>query len=587
MTEFLKVCKYFFKYAFFFSLFINLLQLTFSFYMLLIFDKVLVSGSLATLWVLTIGALLGLCVLALLDWVRSRLLVRAGIEFDNLLNRRILDDNLANAAMPSGSERRATMREVQILRNYLGSPAVFAFFDLPWMPLYFIIVFILHPILGVVGMAGALMVLCFGIFTERVARRRLNTADDLNVQTGRFLQTALANASIVRAMGMGKSIASRWRNMNSGVVNLQSRVTRQTGVLYSVGKSCRMAIQVVVYATGAYLAVTHVATAGIMIAASIVIGRALGPIDQGMASYKQTLEAWKAYKSLKKTLDSPETERGRDLDNPAGSIGVEELTFTAREHEIVKGLSFQMPAGQSLALIGPSAAGKSTLCKLLLGIWRPTTGRVLFDGEDLLELDPVSIGRHIGYLPQTVELFNGTIAENIARMGKVDSPMVVEAASMAGVHQMILQLPKGYDTPVMGHGFVLSGGQRQRIGLARALYGNPRIVVLDEPNSNLDDEGDYSLLLAIARLREVGTTLILVTHKMNILSQVDNILVLREGSIDLCGPRDKVLEHLSARQAQAQAAAQAQAQAQAAAQAQAQAQPSSDQQDPGADPVMA
>lgn len=544
MNEFLGTCRYYFKYAFFFSMFINVLQLTFSIYMLLIFDKVLASSSLPTLLVITIAALLALSVLAGLEWIRSRILVRAGIAFDQILTRPVLDDSLANASLPVGSERRATMQDVQVVRNFLGSPAVFAFADLPWLPLFFLIVFVLHPLMGMVGLFGAVLVLAFGVITERVARRRLESAEDTNVDVNSFLNTAMGNAPIVRAMGMNGNVAARWHKLNDIVVKLQSRVSYQTGILQAIGKSCRLSIQVLTYGTGAYLAVTHVATPGIMIAGSVIIGRALAPLDQGMASYKQAVRAWKSYKDLKRTLDVPPPPPGAVVTKVDGDAAMDDVRFTARDHEIIKGLSFSLPAGQSLALIGPSAAGKSTLCKLLLGIWRPTSGAVLLDGRDLASLDPRSLGKHVGYLPQTVELFPGTVADNIARMSKPDSQKVVEAATMAGVHEMILRLPKGYDTQVMGQDFVLSGGQRQRIGLARALYGKPRLVVLDEPNSNLDEEGDLMLLRAVRNLQELGSTLVLVTHKMNILNQVDNIMVLRDGEIQMCGPRNAVLEQL-------------------------------------------
>ena len=544
MNEFLSTCRYFFKYAFFFSMFINILQLTFSIYMLLIFDKVLANSNIPTLWVITIAAFLALSVLAILEWIRSRILVRAGIAFDQVLTRPILEGSLANAALPVGVDRRATLQDVQIVRNFLGSPAVFAIADAPWLPLFFLILFVLHPYMGFVGLFGAALVLAFGFITERVSRKRLDSAEDMNTDTNAFLGTAMSNAPIIRAMGMNRNVAKRWHKLNDGVVKTQSRVSYQTGILQAVAKSCRLSIQVLTYGTGAYLAVTHVATAGVMIAGSVIIGRALAPLDQGMASYKQAVRAWKAYNDLKRTLEIPLPPEGIAPETVLGEVTMEEVRFSACDHEILKGLSFSLPAGQSLALIGPSAAGKSTLCKLLLGIWRPTSGTVLLDEHDLATLDAGKLGKYIGYLPQTVELFPGTVAENIARMGKADPQKVVEAATMAGVHEMVLRLPGGYDTHVQGQNLVLSGGQRQRIGLARALYGDPRLVVLDEPNSNLDEEGDLSLLRAVQRLQENGATLVLVTHKMNILNQVDNIMVLRDGEIQMCGPRGAVLEQL-------------------------------------------
>ncbi|MDL2274533.1 type I secretion system permease/ATPase [Desulfosarcina sp. OttesenSCG-928-G10] len=549
MNEFFQKCRYYFKYAFFFSMFINVLQLTFSIYMLLIFDKVLASYNLPTLWVITIGALLALSVLAILEWIRSRLLVRAGIAFDEILSRPVLDNSLANASLPIGEDRGATLQDVQILRNFLGSPAIFAYADLPWIPLFLLIVFVLHPLMGLVGLFGMVTVLTFGFVTERVARKRLESADDINADTVRFLGTAMDNAPIIRAMGMNPNVTSRWQKFNDVVVSLQSRVTFQTGILQSIGKSCRMSIQVLTYGTGAYLAVTHVATPGIMIAGSVIIGRALSPIDQGMASYKQALRAWKSYKDIKRTLSVPPSAvADKVIEAPRGAVEVDDVRFSVREHDIIKGLSFSLPAGQSMALIGPSAAGKSTLCQLLLGIWRPTSGVVRIDGEDLAELDPRKLGPHLGYLPQTIELFPGSVSENIARMGRPDPTKVVEAATLAGVHDLILHLPGGYDTPIYGPGFVLSGGQRQRIGLARALYGSPKLVVLDEPNANLDEEGDLSLLQTVKRLQEQQITLVLVTHKLNILNQVDIIMVLEGGEIRMAGPRQAILNQMRAGQ---------------------------------------
>lgn len=549
MNEFFQKCRYYFKYAFFFSMFINVLQLTFSIYMLLIFDKVLASYNLPTLWVITIGALLALSVLASLEWIRSRLLVRAGIAFDEILSRPVLDNSLANASLPIGEDRGATLQDVQILRNFLGSPAIFAYADLPWIPLFLLIVFVLHPLMGLVGLFGMVTVLTFGFVTERVARKRLESADDINADTVRFLGTAMDNAPIIRAMGMNPNVTSRWQKFNDVVVSLQSRVTFQTGILQSIGKSCRMSIQVLTYGTGAYLAVTHVATPGIMIAGSVIIGRALSPIDQGMASYKQALRAWKSYKDIKRTLSVPPSAvADKVIEAPRGAVEMDDVRFSVREHDIIKGLSFSLPAGQSMALIGPSAAGKSTLCQLLLGIWRPTSGVVRIDGEDLAELDPRKLGPHLGYLPQTIELFPGSVSENIARMGRPDPTKVVEAATLAGVHDLILHLPGGYDTPIYGPGFVLSGGQRQRIGLARALYGSPKLVVLDEPNANLDEEGDLSLLQTVKRLQEQQITLVLVTHKLNILNQVDIIMVLEGGEIRMAGPRQAILNQMRAGQ---------------------------------------
>ena len=556
MQEFLRSCRYFFGYAFFFSMFVNVLQLTFSIYMLQVYDKVLTSYNLSTLTVITVAAVICLVVLAMLEWIRSRLLVRAGIEFDRTLSLPVLNENLKNATVPAGgnASKQGNLRDVQMLRNFLGGNAVFAFFDVPWMPIYFALIFILHPALGMVAVFGGVAVFILGLLTERFTRKRLESANMLNAHASNFLGATMRNASIVRSMGMINNVSGRWSKMNDIVIELQTRASRSAGLLHSISKALRVGLQVLIYAVGAYLAVTHQSTAGVMIAASIVMGRALAPIDQAMATYKQSLEARSAYKRLNEMMDTPKMPPNMDLPDPVGELSTENLVFAANGRHIIKGMSFRLPAGQSLAIIGPSAAGKSTLCKLLLGIWAPTGGKVRIDRADIATWDSEKLGPFIGYLPQDVELFSGSIAENIARMGEVNSEKVIFAAKLAGVHNMILGLPKGYDTQIGDQGAVLSGGQRQRIGLARALYGNPRVVVLDEPNSNLDEEGEQCLLQAVMNLKQLQSTVVLVTHKPNILSIVDNIMLVQDGQIALCGPRQEVLAKLAAMQQQQEAA---------------------------------
>lgn len=552
MRDFLTSCRFYFSYAFFFSMFVNILQLTFPIYMLQVYDKVLTSYNISTLAVITIAAVICLFVLALLEWLRSRLLVRAGIEFDRKLSLPVLQENLKNASSPSSSTQQGSLRDVQTLRTFLGGNAIFAFFDLPWMPIYFLLIFILHPALGAAAMCGGIAVLILGLCTERLTRKKLESATLLNGHSTEFFSTASRNANIVRSMGMISAVAARWGKINNAVIELQTRASHNAGLLHACSKSLRVGLQVLIYAVGAYLAVNHVSTAGAMIAASIIMGRALAPIDQAMATYKMSLEARAAYKRLQTLLDGPPKIPTMDLPPPIGNIAVENVIFRIQDVNILKGISFSMAAGSSMAIIGPSAAGKSTLCKVLLGIWPTTAGTVRFDGADIATWDMEKLGPYIGYLPQDVELFSGTIAENIARMGDVDSEKVIFAAQLAGVHDLVLQMPKGYDTQVGPRG-VLSGGQRQRIGLARALYGNPRIVILDEPNSNLDEEGERSLVRALINLKQVTkSTVVLVTHRPSILSVVDNIMVMQDGQIAMGGPRQEILAKLAAMQQQQQ-----------------------------------
>ncbi len=552
MTEFLASCKFYFRYAFFFSMFVNILQLTFPIYMLQVYDRVLTSYNLSTLAVITVAAVICLTMLASLEWLRSRLLVRAGIEFDQKLSGPVLRENLKNASSPETGPKQGTLRDVQTLRGFLGGNAVFAFFDLPWMPLYFLLIFTLHPALGMAATGGGIAVFILGVLTDRLTRKRLERASMLNGHSTEFFSAASRNASIVRSMGMIGAVAQRWENINNLVIELQTKASHAAGLLHAISRSLRVGLQVLIYAVGAYLAVTQESTPGVMIAASIIMGRALAPIDQAMGSYKQSLEARSAYKRLKAMLDTPVTPPPMDLPPPQGIIAADNLFFNVQDRSILKGIGFTLPAGQSMAVIGPSAAGKSTLCKVLLNIWAPTLGKVRIDGADITTWDMEKLGPNIGYLPQDVELFSGSIAENIARMGNVESEKVIYAAQLAGVHQMVLQLPKGYDTQIGAHGAMLSGGQRQRIGLARALYGNPRIVVLDEPNSNLDEEGEHCLLQALLNLKKMNATVILVTHKPAVLSIVDNIMIMMDGQISNLGPRQEILNMMAAAKKQRQ-----------------------------------
>lgn len=546
MKIFLETCRYYLFYGFFISMFVNILQLTFSIYMLQVYDRVLTSYSVSTLIVITAAAVVCLIVFAMLEWIRSRLLIRAGIEFNNVLSNDILYKNLENYSNFSRQSNQASIKDVQIIRNFLSGNSIFAFFDIPWMPLYFFLIFILHPYLGFASLCGGICVICIGVMTQKITSTDLKQANVLtNIASG-FWDSALRNSSAVRSMGMVNSFIKRWNGLNNNAIGLQTRASKRAGLLQSINKALRMGLQVLIYAVGAYLTITHESTAGIMIAASIIMGRALAPIDQAMSSYRMSLEARDAYKRLKTTLEQPSLPPPMPLPAPTGEISVENLFFGPPGQPILKNISFKVDAGDILAIIGPSASGKSSLCRLLLGLWKPMTGKVRFDNADIATWDAEVLGEHVGYLPQEVELFAGSIAENIARMHEVAPKAVIRAAELAGVHKLVLNLPKGYDTLIGEGGASLSGGQRQRIGLARALYGNPKIVILDEPNSNLDEEGENGLIQAIHHLKAQRTTVIFVTHKPNIFGIADKILMLRQGQITCFGPRKNVFDQLNA-----------------------------------------
>lgn len=516
--------------------------------MLQIYDKVLSSYSEPTLIAITIGAVLALLTQGALQWTRSRLLVRFGVALDETLSGTVLHRALKRAVEPEQAGQRqnaASLRDTNTMRNYLAGSAMFIFFDIPWIPIYMLVVFFLHPVFGGISVAGAVIITILGYLTDKTTRKQLELANFINQQAMTLVAAATRNAFVVHSMGMVSAISQRWSKINSVVVQVQTKASTISGLLQAITQTFRVGMQVATYAAGAYLVINHEATAGAMIAASIIMGRALAPIEQGMASYRQTIDAWGAYKRLKGTLDSPAPPPPMSLPAPKGQLIVDNVHFAVKGQPILNGVSFGLNPGETLAIIGPSAAGKSTLCRLLLGIWAPSNGRVNLDGANVYTWDQEELGPYLGYLPQDVELFAGSVAENIARLGTADSAKVVAAAKQAGVHELILRLAKGYDTHIGDQGTILSGGQRQRIGLARALYGQPTLVVLDEPNSNLDEEGERALMTAMQYLKFRHSTLIVVSHKMNILTAVDKILLMQGGKSVVFGPRDAVLQHLT------------------------------------------
>ncbi len=516
--------------------------------MLQIYDKVLSSYSEPTLIVITIGAVIALLTQGALQWTRSRLLVRFGVALDDALSETILHKNLQQAIEPESVSQRkhfASLRDTNTLRNYLAGSPMFVFFDLPWTPIYMLVVFFLHPVFGMISAIGAVFIFLMGYLTDKFTRRQLELANAINTHSTNLVNSALRNAFVVHSMGMGNAISKKWGKINSVVVQVQTKTSSIAGLLQAITQSFRVGLQVMTYAAGAYLVIHHDSTAGAMIAASIIMGRALAPIEQGMGSYRLTIDAWSAYKRLKMTLDIPTPPPNMSLPVPKGQLSVENVHFAIKGQRILNGVTFSLNPGESLAVIGPSAAGKSTLCRMLLGIWPPSAGRVNLDGANVYTWEQEELGQYLGYLPQDVELFAGSVAENIARLGSADSNKVVSAAQQAGVHEMILRMPKGYDTQIGEQGTILSGGQRQRIGLARALYGQPRFVVLDEPNSNLDEEGEQALMRSMQYLKFRQATIVIVSHKMNILSVVDKILLMQNGKSVVFGPRDAVLKHLT------------------------------------------
>ncbi len=549
MRQYLDKCKFFYVYAGVFSFFINLLMLAYPIYMMQLFDRVFGSRSDATLIMLTIGVLGALLVWAALEALRSRLLVRAGVALDNLLGAPVLVELLKNSRATTGNAYVYGMRDLQTLRSFLTGHAIFAFFDAPWAPLYVLLIYLFHPLFGVIATLG--IVLMFGLtwLDEKVTKPALHDANYKFRQTGRFVDASLRNGEVINAMYMVPAVTERWRVMNDEVLALQSLASNRAGAILATTRFVRLALQIVMLAVGAYLIIDQNVTPGVMIAATLIFGSALRPVEQAMMGWKAMTDARGAYDRLGRLLGAAGAG-GREvvLPVPEGRLNVERVVYARNPSQpILKGVSFALAPGESLGLIGPSGAGKSTLARVVLGLWAPVSGTVRLDGASISEWAPEQLGPHIGYLPQDVELLAGSVADNIARLGDAAamSEEVIAAAKRADVHELILRLPNGYETDIGEDGMALSGGQRQRVALARALFGNPRLVVLDEPNSNLDAEGEEALLRTIARLKEERATLIIVSHRPSLLAGVDRMLFLRNGLVEQFGPRQEVMARLA------------------------------------------
>lgn len=539
MKKYIKKFLKYFVVAGVFSLGINLLSLTFSVYMLAIYDRVLSSYSMPTLVTITVAAIFAMIVQGVLENLRSKLLVLLGIDIDMTLSKSVFSEMVKDACRIDRSGYSGGLRDVNLIRNYLAGSGMFALLDLPWAPIFFIFIYMVHPVMGFVALGGAAASIVLGVAQDFMTRKKLESANAMNLQSNSYSSICLRNCESVRAMGMLSGVESKWDAMNNQVIDLQTEASSSAGFLQSLARGIRTSMQVIIYGVGAYLTLKNECTAGVMISSSIIMGRALAPIDQGMATWKQSLEAWSAYKRLDALITRMKTEESMVLPDPAGKLDVESASLVVKNQYILKNISFSLEPGEIMALIGPSAAGKSSLSRVLLGIWPSMGGKVRLDGADMFQWDQEHLGRFIGYLPQDVELLPGTISQNISRFGDVDPEEVIKAAKKAGVHDLILHLPSGYDTLIGGgpDSVVLSGGQRQRIALARAIYGNPKFIVLDEPNSSLDETGEAALMNVIHQLKQDKVTTIIVTHKPGILVAVDKILFLQYGQVARFGNR--------------------------------------------------
>lgn len=534
----------YFAWAALFSLAINLLMLAAPLYMLQVFDRVISSRSEETLLFLTVAAVAALAAMALLDVVRSRLLAAAGMALDRMIGPRVLAGLLGRLAP---ADYAPGLRDVNALRTFLGGSGVLALFDAPWLPVFLAIIFLFHPLLGAVALVGALLMCLLAYLNERFARPPLERAQLEGRRAARYIDAGLRNSEVITALGMLPALTRRWTALNDAVLREQLGGVAVGSRFSGASKFARQALQTGMLAAGAWLVVHEHVSSGVMIATTILLGRALAPVEMLVSGWRSLVEARAAWRRLAALLEKAPPAAGTELPTPQGRLTVEGLSFAYPNagRPFLRNVSFSLAAGESLGIVGPSASGKSTLARLIAGVWKPGAGAVRLDGADICAWPRETLGPHIGYLPQDVELFSGTVAENIARLGEPDDAEVIRAAQRAGVHDLVLRLPKGYDSEIGEGGQVLSAGQRQRIGLARALYGEPKLIVLDEPNSNLDHEGEVALGRALAQLKADGVTVAVIAHRPSLLAGVDRLLVLRDGAVETFGALSEVMPRVT------------------------------------------
>ncbi|WP_367606232.1 type I secretion system permease/ATPase [Legionella sp. W05-934-2] len=536
-------CRQAIRYVFFFSLVVNLLMLTVPMFMLLVFDYVLTSFSGYTLLYLCLLAFASLVIMGAIDVVRGYVMRRVAFWIDQTLSPVALKLS-ADALLRGNAYGTQSLADINAIRSFLASPSVFSLFDVPWMPVYIVIIFLLHPFLGLVSVFGAVILFILGYINEFLSKKLLLEANTKAIENQKSIDLAMRNVESIQAMGMMDNIVHRWRSKNTPVNQLMQHASDRTGSITAISKTTRLFLQLSVLTIGAYLVIMQRLTPGGMIAASILLSRALAPAEQSIAVWKQLTSVRQAYARLKAHFSNPVIrDTGIQLPTPDGHLIADHVVYQIEgmNQPIIKDISFQLPKGEILALIGPSGAGKTTLARLICGIFKPNKGCIRLDGADVSEWPREDIGQHIGYVPQDIELFPGTIKDNIARLGEADDEKVLAAAKLAGAHEFILKQPHAYDTEITITTNPFSGGQRQRIALARAFYGSPQLLILDEPNASLDTDGEKQLFTALANLRQQGKTIIIITHHIPALVMVDKIALIAEGHLLKIGPRDDIL----------------------------------------------
>jgi ATP-binding cassette, subfamily C, type I secretion system permease/ATPase len=556
---------------FWLSLAINLLMLVTPLYALQVLDRVISSGSRETLLMLSL-LMTGLYIaLHAIQVARSFTLIKLGECLDKKLSLELFAKSVQTAAVTASVNASQNYRDLQQVKSFLSSAGINTLFDAPWAIIYMIVLFVIHPWMGWISVIGAATIFGFALINAYAINSQLMKSNDHFIKAQGMADVAGRNAEVVEAMGMMESVAKRWVASNQIAMKLQSVASYRNGIISNISKFIRMFLQMLVTGIGAYLVLSEQEvmgngggmTVGGMIASSIMVGRALAPFDQAIEVWKQMTTTLKSYGRLQQAYGrGPLRQEAMDLPTPEGRISVENLFFAPPSAQAIaaktgeppkhtlKGVSFNLEPGEVLAVIGPSAAGKSSLAKVMVGVWKASQGVVRLDGANVYNWNRKDFGKHVGYMPQDVELFNGSIKDNIARMSEDYAPeSVVDAAKLSGAHDMILRLANGYESDIGVGGSSLSGGQRQRVGLARAFYGNPKLVLLDEPNASLDEMGERALIEAIKKAKERGITTIVISHRPTILSSVDKILILQEGAVAAFGTRDDIMARFAAKPA--------------------------------------
>lgn len=548
MRQALAACRGGFGAVMLFSLCVNILTLSVPLYMMQIFDRVLSSRSMDTLLMISLITGCALLTLAALDAMRGLILLRVSAWIERRLGGDALAGCIRSALARGGASSAAVLRDLATFRSFLGSQNLTSLLDAPWSVLFIGVIYLIHPALGLVALAGAVLLFSFAVLNDLATRAAIARAGRSARAALDQADAAVRNADVVEAMGILPNLIDRWRRQNDDALDLQCRAAARGTMFTSLSRFTRLCVQVTVLGVGASLVLANEISPGAMMAAAIIMSRALAPVEMAIGSWRLMVGAHEAYHRLREMLSgTPQRRDAMKLPAPNGDVNAEAVTFfhPGATEPVLRGIGFRLAPGESLGLIGPTMAGKTTLARLLVGNLRPRTGHVRLDGMDVAEWEPEDLGPHIGYLPQDVELFGGTVRDNIARMGEADADDVISAAQLAGVHDMILHLPAGYDTEIGDGGCVLSGGLRQRIALARALFGDPRLVVLDEPNANLDRAGEEALIEALLALRKRNVTTIVIAHRPGILQHADKVLELHNGAIRAFGARDEVMSRLS------------------------------------------